>query len=98
MKQEWTLQRIDSLLSAQASSGLTKKAFFKSKGIKPATFYYWQKKLCGEPRGFVEVVPPAASYTHIEVHVDGLGWVRLRSRDAHSLATAVMALKAAADA
>lgn len=92
------MQKIDSLLSAQLSSGLTKKEFLKSRGINPATFYYWQKKLCqGSGGGFVEV-KPADPYAYIEVHIDGLGWIALRSTDPSCLAEAVIALKSARDA
>lgn len=99
MKQEWTLQQIDSLLSAQAASGLTKKDFLKSRGIHPATFYYWQKRLRdNSAEGFVEVKPAREPYAYVDVHIDGLGWVALRSTDASSLAAAVIALKSAIDA
>ena len=40
LRQEW-----DSILSEQADSGLTKKAFCEQRGLNPATFYYWQRRL-----------------------------------------------------
>ncbi len=33
------------VLSTQAASGLNKKAFCAERGINPATFYYWQRRL-----------------------------------------------------
>ncbi|MEO0725380.1 MAG: hypothetical protein AAFZ63_12610, partial [Bacteroidota bacterium] len=33
------------VLSTQAASGLSKKAFCADRGINAATFYYWQRRL-----------------------------------------------------
>lgn len=98
MKQKWTLQQLESLLSDHADSGLSKRAFLKSRGINPATFYYWQKRLREEdaPAGFTQVKP--ISYTRVELHIEGLGWLPLRSDDAGALAQVVIALKSACDA
>lgn len=93
MKQKWTLQRVESLLAEHAASGLAKKDFLESRGIKPATFYYWQRRLREgrEPAGFVELAP--SPLTEVEVHVEGLGWVPLRGSDAASLARVAAALR-----
>ena len=39
------LQSWDRILIEQADSGLTKKAFCEQRGLNPATFYYWQRRL-----------------------------------------------------
>ena len=39
------LQSWDTILNEQADSGLTKKAFCEQRGLNPATFYYWQRRL-----------------------------------------------------
>lgn len=93
------MQQIESLLAKQASSGLTKKDFLKSRGINPATFYYWQKRLREDvpADGFIQVAEPV-SYTEVEVYIEHIGWLALRSRDSASLAQAVIALKSACNA
>lgn len=92
------MEQIEALLSAHAASGLTKRDFLKSRGINPATFYYWQKRLQPkEASGFVEVKPSRA-YTEVEVHVEGVGWIGLRSADPSSLAQALIALQSAGHA
>lgn len=40
VRQAW-----DRILIEQADSGLTKKAFCEQRGLNPATFYYWQRRL-----------------------------------------------------
>ncbi|WP_020536411.1 IS66 family insertion sequence element accessory protein TnpA, partial [Lewinella cohaerens] len=53
-------QRWDAILSEQSRSGLTKKAFCEQRGLNPATFYYWQRRLRasddGSPAGFQRVI------------------------------------------
>jgi len=34
-----------SVMQAQTESGLNKQTFCTERGIKPATFYYWQRRL-----------------------------------------------------
>lgn len=45
MDQNLRVQKWQALLSEQASSGLSKKAFCEREGINAATFYYWQRRL-----------------------------------------------------
>ena len=40
LRQEW-----DKLLTEQSASGLSKKTFCEQRGLNPATFYYWQRRL-----------------------------------------------------
>ena len=55
------LQSWDTILSEQADSGLTKKAFCEQRGLNAATFYYWQRRLRTVEEesaiGFQRVVP-----------------------------------------
>ena len=44
-KEMQSKDRFSQLMEEQAKSGLNKKVFCKKKGIKVATYYYWQKKL-----------------------------------------------------
>lgn len=37
------------LLERQKGSGLSVRGFCSNEGIAPSTYYYWQKKLRGEP-------------------------------------------------
>jgi hypothetical protein len=98
MKQEWTLQQIELLLAGHAASGLSKKDFLISRGINPATFYYWQKRLREDaPAGFIQVAE-APSYAEVEVYIENIGWLALRGKDPASLAQAVIALKSACNA
>lgn len=80
------------LLVEQAGSGLTKKAFCTERGINPATFYYWQRRL-REPAqaGFhrVEPPPPAAP---VVVRLLGGTCVELPGDDVDYLARVVRAL------
>lgn len=45
MDQDLRVEKWQALLSKQASSGLSKKAFCEREGINAATFYYWQRRL-----------------------------------------------------
>ena len=85
------------VLSTQATSGLSKKAFCAEQGINPATFYYWQRRLTAleqddEQAGFQRVLP---QHEHeLSLQLSG-GEVIIRSR---SLAALVQVLQALSDA
>ena len=61
MDQDLRVQKWQALLSEQASSGLSKKAFCEREGINAATFYYWQRRLAelvpDEGVGFQRIRP-----------------------------------------
>jgi hypothetical protein len=45
------VEEMQYLISEQAAGVLTVKQFCKEHQLSEAVFYYWQKKLKGEPRG-----------------------------------------------
>ena len=51
-------QKWKEILADQVESGMNKSAYCSSKGIAPAKFYYWQRRLgmTEEPAGFTQVV------------------------------------------
>lgn len=79
------------MLAQQASSGMSKKAFCNARGINPATFYYWQRKLQEAeeepPKGF-ERVQLVESHK-VEVQLSNGQWLGLRSRSLETLAALV---------
>lgn len=81
------------IFAAQRASGLTKKAFCASRNIKPATFYYWQKKVNAPDevpnQGFVQL--QAVADHELTVCLAG-GEVVVRSTSITTLAQVVKAL------
>ena len=88
LRQEW-----DAILSEQANSGLTKKAFCEQRGLNAATFYYWQRRLRATQEegavGFQRVLPPADH--ELTVCLPSVEVV-LRSGSAATLAQVIKAL------
>jgi len=85
------------ILSSQATSGLSKKAFCAERGINAATFYYWQRRLQAleqddEQSGFQQLVPQGEH--ELSLRLSG-GEVVIRS---HSLAALGQVLQALGDA
>lgn len=85
------------VLSAQAASGLTKKAFCAERGINAATFYYWQRRLQTlvqdeRQAGFQQLLPQGEH--ELSLRLSG-GEVVIRSR---SLAALGQVLQAIGDA
>jgi hypothetical protein len=85
------------ILSTQATSGLSKKAFCAERGINAATFYYWQRRLQAlaqdeQQAGFQQLVPPGEH--ELSLRLSG-GEVVIRSR---SLAALGEVLQVLADA
>jgi len=81
-------QKMAEMLAQQASSGMTKKDFCKARGINPATFYYWQRKLQeaeGEPTNGFERVHLVEEH-ELEVQLANGQWLGLRSRSLETLA------------
>ncbi len=77
------------MLAQQASSGLSKKDFCKARGINPATFYYWQRKLqegkeAPTDKGFERV--HLVEEHEVEVQLANGHWLGLRSRSLETLA------------
>jgi len=64
MNSDTRVQKWKALLTEQASSGLSKKAFCEREGINAATFYYWQRRLAelvaDEGVGFQRIRPRVA--------------------------------------
>ena len=87
------LQSWDTILIEQADSGLTKKAFCEQRGLNPATFYYWQRRLRTEQEeervGFQRLLPPADH--ELTVCLPSVEVV-LRSGSARTLAQVIKAL------
>ena len=97
MKNRLRQQHWSQVLSTQATSGLSKKAFCAEQGINPATFYYWQRRLQAleqdeQQAGFQQVLPQREH--ELSVRLSG-GEVVIRSR---SLAALGQVLQALADA
>ncbi|RME92844.1 MAG: hypothetical protein D6772_16510 [Bacteroidetes bacterium] len=77
---------------AQACSGLSKQAYCKEQGIKPSTFYAWQRKLRGEQMseaaaaaGFTQLLPQGEAEYELTVCL-GQGELHLRSNSPSTLA------------
>ena len=74
-------------MSDQSASGQSKQDFCADRKIKPATFYYWQKRLR-------EIESPAVGFKRIEVSVTKTievqlvsgQWLAIRSTDIDILA------------
>ena len=85
------------VLSTQAASGLSKKAFCAKHHINPATLYYWQRRLHTlaqdeQQVGFEQLLPQGEH--ELSLQLSG-GEVVIRSR---SLAALCQVLQALADA
>lgn len=86
------------LLEDQSKSGLSKKDFCIQRGIKPATFYYWQKKL-GDSTDAMDDSPAIFHRLPIRVEehevslqlADG-AWLNLRSSSIETLGSIVQSL------
>lgn len=87
------LQSWDTILSEQADSGLTKKAFCEQRGLNAATFYYWQRRLRTaqeeQAAGFQRLLPPTDH--ELTVCLPSVEIV-LRSSSAATLAQVIKAL------
>jgi len=97
MKNRLRQQDWSEVLSTQATSGLSKKAFCAKHGINAATFYYWQRRLQDleqddEQAGFQQLLPQGEH--ELSLRLSG-GEVIIRSR---SLAALGQVLQALADA
>lgn len=97
MTRERTIQ-MSKLLEDQVKSGLSKKDFCIQRGIKPATFYYWQKKLVDSE----DVLNDSPAIFHrlpirVEEHelslqlADGV-WLNLKSSSIETLGSIVQSL------
>jgi hypothetical protein len=67
MKKKSRAEEMAQVLEAQASSGLSKKAFCEAHGLAPSMFYYWQRRVsleqtkCDEEPSFTQAaVQPTA--------------------------------------
>lgn len=85
------------VLSTQAASGLSKKAFCVERGINAATFYYWQRRLRSlaqdeQQVGFEQLLPQKEH--ELSLQLSG-GGVIVRS---DSLVALSQVLQAVADA
>lgn len=82
------------VLSTQSASGLSKKAFCIERGINPATFYYWQRRLQGlsqedEQAGFQRISPQHEHELSLRM---ASGEVIIRSRSLLALSQVLQAL------
>ena len=82
------------VLSTQATSGLSKKAFCAERRINPATFYYWQRRLRTltqdeQQEGFERLLPQGDH--ELSLQLSG-GEVILRSRSLAALSQVLQAL------
>lgn len=95
MKEQWTEASAAALLEEQSSSGQSKKEFCLLRGITPATFYYWQRRLrerdSGAGSGGFSALRLSA-YRTIEVRLDDGRWLAVRSTDERELALVLKAL------
>jgi len=93
MNPDTRVQKWQALLSEQASSGLSKKAFCEREGINAATFYYWQRRLGehvpDEGVGFQRIRPRVAH--EIVVYLSNQE-LRLRSDSPATLAQIIQHL------
>ena len=95
MKDQWTEASAAVLLEEQAASGQSKKEFCLSRGITPATFYYWQRRLREQDSGAGSDGFRAlrlSAYKTIEVRLDDGRWLAVRSTDERELACVLKAL------
>jgi len=87
-------EQMQALLSEHSVSGLSKKAFCELKGIDPAVFYYWQRRLSTtevEQSCFTEL-KVSKSY-EVELNLGKGTWVGLRSQSLATLAGLIEALR-----
>lgn len=82
------------VLSTQATSGLSKKAFCAERGINPATFYYWQRRLRTltqdeQQEGFEQLLPQKEH--ELSLQLSG-GGVVIRSGSLSALSQVLQAL------
>ena len=93
MDQDLCVQKWQALLSEQASSGLSKKAFCEQQGINASVFYYWQRRLAelvaDEGVGFQRIRPRAAHEVVVCLSNQEL---RLRSDSPETLAQIIQHL------
>lgn len=82
------------VLSTQAASGLSKKAFCVDRGINAATFYYWQRRLRtlaqDERQAVFEQLLPQKEH-ELSLQLSG-GEVIVRSRSLAALSQVLQAL------
>lgn len=82
------------VLSTQAACGVSKKAFCAERGINPATFYYWQRRLRTLTKdeqqvGFEQLLPGGDHELSLQLSV---GEVVIRSRSLAALGQVLQAL------
>jgi len=83
------------LLSEQAASGLSKKAFCQQQGLKLANFYYWQKRLRQEiSAGFTQLAITPAD-CQLSVRFSGGEWIEVKASDWRQLACLLHAMSQA---
>lgn len=96
MKHKSRAEEMAQVLKAQATSGLSKKAFCEEHSIAPSMFYYWQRRLSeaeiglGEDLGFTQVaVRPSAE---LEVRLPCGQWIGVRTSSASALSILLEAI------
>ena len=89
MKNEERAEQMAQVLEEQAASGLSKKAFCAERGIHPAKFYYWQRRLQAPESspttvaGFTEL--PVRTLPELEVRLPNGQWIEVRTGSARAL-------------
>lgn len=99
MENESRAIRMAQILEEQAASGLSKKAFCAQRGIHPAKFYYWQRRLqdpesCPTTEaGFTEL--PMRTFPELEVRLPSGQWIEVRTGSARALGLLLEAISQA---
>ena len=99
MEKESRARRMAQILEEQSSSGLSKKAFCAERGIHPAKFYYWQRRLQSPESsptaeaGFTEL--PVGTLPELEVRLPSGQWIEVRTGSARALGLLLEAISRA---
>ena len=83
------------LLSEQACSGLSKKAFCQQQGLKLANFYYWQKRLREETTGGFTQLDITPADCQLSVRLSGGDWIEVKASTWTQLAHLLQAMSQA---
>lgn len=93
-KSEDRRQEMERLLAEQAASGQSKKDFCASRQIKPATFYYWQRRIKEEqePTGGFQQLRPSSGMATVKLTLPGGTGVGIEGDDFEALAALIYAI------